>query len=137
MGSIRFLSPLQLAVSVTVALSSMQVLADNSTWIARLTGNTSCHEGTVRTLSLGKAIQELEAEGFSVQEAKVARLDGRMFCMSCDCPDGTFNVIKLKGDEQVSELVNQGKWEKVEAKDIQVDDGNTHNQRILPVFPEK
>ncbi len=103
-----------------------------SQWIAKPTGRTTCGDGSLRTHSvLSAAIQELEQSDVEVVEAKVARLAGRLSCMSCDCPDGSYTVLKvLLSDQSESVLHRLPHWERLAPNEIIPENAN------LSIFEE-
>jgi hypothetical protein len=107
-------------LALSVILSARADAAEKTQWVGKPTGRVSCANTPLQqTTSLGDAIRELEGSKIEVVEAKVARLAGRTYCMACDCPDGSYNVMKVKQSAQVEQVLNQQtEWEKLQSSDI-------------------
>lgn len=113
--------------------------ATSSTWIARLTGRLSCEGRTVEKSTLGEALDNLEANEVVVQEGKVGRLEDQMFCSGCNCPEGSYNIAKVRQSQAVEDLVKKGDWEKIDpTKILPIEETveESSEPRILPVIPQ-
>ncbi len=120
-----------------IGASASAASSDHPYWIARLTGIQSC-EREVRS-TLGEAVSDLERRNIIVSEAMTGRLAGRFFCSGCQCPDGSYNIVKIDKTEDYEAALRSGDWESVQSKDIlpaSAPDANEGDYRILPVSPE-
>lgn len=98
--------------SVLIATTGMA--AEEEVTLARLTGQTQCAPPAANYVTLGGATFEAEGKGLKVEAVRVAKLPNKMFCSACQCPDGTYYVVKAQRDDHaVQDLLADPSWEEV------------------------
>ena len=99
------------------AMANNSITTQNKVWVARLTNQTQCEQRVIHRSNLGAAIADLEQNnGVVVEQAMIARLNDRLFCQSCQCPDGTFYVAQVDVSGSSAEALNG--WEVINPKAI-------------------
>ncbi|MBS1984264.1 MAG: hypothetical protein JST16_08830 [Bdellovibrionales bacterium] len=122
-------------ILLSLLVSSSAAFAQDSVWLAKLTGARSCERPVTPVSTLGQAVSDLEQNDVQVKEAKTGRIQGRLFCMACGCPQGDFNFVKVKNTDQVEQVVQGGEWEQVDPSQIVTDDAGEANYKNMPVLP--
>ncbi len=90
--------------------------AEEEVTLARLTGQTQCAAPSANYVTLGGATHEAEGKGLKVEEVRIAKLPNKMFCSACQCPDGTYYVVRAqRNDQAVEDLLADSSWEEVKA----------------------
>lgn len=114
MGAMKTQNLFKALVVSSVLIATTGMAAEEEVTLARLTGQTQCAPPSSNYVTLGGATHEAEGKGLKVEEVRIVKLANRMFCSACQCPDGTYYLVKAKrNDQAVEDLLADSSWEEV------------------------
>ena len=121
------------ALSLFLFALPAKAYENGKTWVAVLTGRVQCESYDQKGFQLGRAISNLEAQLLTVHRAQIGRLNDRLFCTACGCPDGTFYIAQVRGYDEAVGL--EADWFVIDPALILGNEARRKSE--LPISPAK